>query len=593
MTLKATDLAAGLKVTLGGSDLDPTLLNQLLEVRVETTTALPDVCTLRFSEADPDGSDGLKVIDDARFKLGAPLSVKLAAPQGTAGLKPVFDGEITIVEAELGSRPGGQPVLELIVTGHDKSHRMHRQTTTRTLRQVTVSDVARKVAGENGLSVGTIATLSGGPAEVLHQVGETDWTFLSNLVSIHGGELDVAGGKLHVIDPAKTKGEVAELVWGETLDRFRPRVSSVGQVAEVTVHGWDPKQKKAIEKSAKPKASTSVENSAVASATNGTKAAVVTARVSTDGDAQAAATAIAGHLGHQRMQAEAVASGNPLLLAGEYVKISGVGKRFGGVHRIVSAVHVYGSRGYQTRLTLGAGGRPLAQALAGGAGSNGNGAVSAFADHLVIGVVTDNSDPDKLGRVKVKYPTLGASVESDWARVVRGASGQERGAVAIPHVGDEVVLAFEHGDVRRPFVLGCLYNGKEKPGADLLKTTSSFAARFPRDLDVATKEKVIVESGKDMTVTAKQGPISITAGKDMKIVASQGGPPSAITIETAGQIKMTGKMGVEIAASGPLKISSTAPVTVESNAMLQLKGSIVQVQASGILQLSGATVMLG
>ncbi len=589
MTLKATDLAAGLKVTLGGSELDPTLLSQLLEVRVETTTALPDVCTLRISEADPDGSDGLKVIDDARFKLGAPLSVKLAAPQGTAGLKPVFDGEITTVEAELGSRPGGQPVLELIVTGHDKSHRMHRQTTTRTLRQVTVSDVARKVAGENGLSVGTIATLPGGPAEVLHQVGETDWTFLSNLVSNHGGELDVAGGKLHIIDPAKTKSEVAELIWGETLDRFRPRVSSVGQVAEVTVHGWDPKQKKAIEKSAKPKASTSVEDSAVASATNGTKAAVVTARVSTAGDVDAAAKAIAGHLGHQRVQAEAVASGNPLLLAGEYVKISGVGKRFGGVHRIVSAVHVYGSRGYQTRLTLGGGGRPLAQAING----NGHGAVAAFADHLVIALVTDNSDPDKLGRVKVKYPTLGENIESDWARIVRGASGQERGAVAIPHVGDEVVLAFEHGDVRRPFVLGCLYNGKEKPGADLTKTTSSFAARFPRDLDVATKEKVIVESMKDMTVTAKQGPISITAGKDMKIVASQGGPPSAITIETTGQIKMTGKMGVEIAASGPLKISSTAPVTVESNALLQLKGSIVQVQASGILQLSGATVMLG
>jgi uncharacterized protein (DUF2345 family) len=96
-----------------------------------------------------------------------------------------------------------------------------------------------------------------------------------------------------------------------------------------------------------------------------------------------------------------------------------------------------------------------------------------------------------------------------------------------------------------------------------------------------------------MTVTASQGPIEITAGKEMKITASKGGPPSAITIETAGQIKMTGKMGVEIAASGPLKITSQAPVTVESTAALQLKGSIVQVQASGLLQLSGASVMLG
>ncbi len=586
--LKATDLAAGIKVELGGSPIDPSLAGQLIEVRVETTTALPDVCTLRFAEADPSASDGLKIIDDTRFALGAPLSVKLAAPMGTGGLQPVFDGEVTTVEAELGARPGGEPVLELIVTGHDKSHRMHRHTTTRTFRQVTVADVARKIAGENGLSVGQIAALKGGPAEVLHQVGETDWTFLSRQVSSHGGELDVAGGKLHIVDPAKTTPEVAELIWGETLERFRPRVSSTGQVAKVTVHGWDPTKKTAIVKTGTAKASTSVQNSAVDGVVSGSEVHVVTATVSTDGDVEAAATAIAGHLGHERVQAEAFAGGNPLLLAGEYVKISGVGKRFGGVHRIVSAVHTYGTRGYQTRLTLGAGGRPLAQAL------NGARAAPHFADHLVIGVVTSNDDPDKLARVKVKYPTLGDNVESGWARVVRGASGSgERGAVALPHVNDEVIVAFEHGDVRRPFVLGALYNGKDKPGADLVKTTSSFAARFPRDLDVATKGAVIVAADKGMTVTASKGPIEISASKEMKLVASKGGPPSAMTIETTGQIKMTGKMGVEIASSGPLKITSQAPVTVESTAALQLKGSIVQVQASGILQLSGASVMLG
>ena len=96
-----------------------------------------------------------------------------------------------------------------------------------------------------------------------------------------------------------------------------------------------------------------------------------------------------------------------------------------------------------------------------------------------------------------------------------------------------------------------------------------------------------------MTVTASKGPIEITAAKEMKLTASKGGPPSAMTIETTVQIKMTGKMGVEIASSGPLKITSQAPVTVESTAALQLKGSVVQVQASGLLQLSGASVMIG
>jgi hypothetical protein len=581
--VKSTDLAAGIKVTLGGP-IDPTLLAQLVEVRVETTTAIPDVCTLRFTEADPDGTDGLKVIDDTRFKLGAPVSVQLAAPVGNAGLKPVFEGEITTVEAELGSRLGGEPILELVVTAHDNSHRMHRKTTTRTFRQMTVADVARKMAGEHGLRLGKLATLKGGPAATLHQVGETDWAFLSQ----HGGELDVAGGSLHVIDPAAPKAQVAELVWGETLERFRPRVSSVGQLANVTVSAWDAKSKKTVTGTAKPKASTTVENAAVDKAVTSATAVVATAMVSNKSDADAAAVGIATRLGHERVQAEARATGDPRLLAGEYVKISGVGKRFGGVHRIVSAVHSYGARGYKTRLVLGAGGRPLAETLNGN-GHNGAG----FADHLVVGLVTDNKDPDDLARVKVRYPVFGQDVESDWARVVREASGAARGAVALPHVNDEVVVGFHDGDIRRPFVLGALFNGMDKPGADLVKATSSVAARYPRDLDVATKQKALLTADTGLTIKTTNGPVEVSAGAAMKLEASAGGPPSELTIKTTGKINMKGDLGIEITATGPLKITSQAPVTVESNAALQLKGSVIQVQATGILQLSGATVMIG
>lgn len=585
--MKATDLSAGIVVSLGGAALDPTLMGRLVEVRVETTTALPDVCTLRFNEGDVAGGDALTTIDDARFALGVPLSVKLAKLVGS-GPQPVFDGEITIVAAELGAGPGGDPILQLIVTGHDRSHRMHRRTTTRTFRQMTVADVARKMAGEHGLKVGKIAQVGGGAAEVLHQVGETDWAFLSRHVARFGGELDIAGGSLHIIDPVKPAKEVAELVWGETLERFRPRVSSVGQVASVGIVGWDPKRKSAITANGKPKASTSVQNGKVDTAVAGAQASVATAAVSTQAEVTAAAAALAARLGHERVQAEATASGDPLLLAGEYVKIAGVGTRFGGVHRIVSAVHVYGVGGYQTRLVLGAGGRPLAETLNG----NGRKGAAGFADHLAIGIVTSNDDPDKLARVKVRYPAFGQDVESGWARVVREASGAERGTVALPHVNDEVVVGFQHGDIRRPFVLGTLFNGVDKPGADLVKTTSSVAARYPRDLDVKTDAQVLLEAGKAISVKSAQDTIAVSAGKDMKLTAGASGT-GTVTIETTGQIKMNGKQGVEIVANGPLKITSTAPVTVESNAALQLKGTAVQVQASGILQLSGATVMLG
>jgi len=585
--VKSTDLAADYKIEIGGSPLDPKISAQLIDLRVETTSALPDVCTLRFSEGDGSTGDALTIIDNPRFALGSRLTAKLSGATDSQ-LIAVFDGEITTIEAELGSGHDGRPVLELLVTGHDRSHRMHRVTTTRTLRQVTVTDVARKLAQEHGLRVGQLAPIGAEPAEVLHQVGETDWSFLSGLVSGHGGELDVAAGALNILDPTKPEPPVAELFFGQQLQRFRPRMSSVGQVATVEVHGWDPKGKREIVQSAVPKASTPVQSTALGAAVAGSTVLIATMPVSTTGDVKARAGAIAARLGHERVQGEATATGDPRLVAGAYVDIKGVGTRFGGTHRIVSAVHVFGARGYQTRLTLGAGGRPLAEAVRGGSGAG-----RGFADHLAIAIVTSNDDPDKLGRVKVQYPTLGGQVESGWARVVRGASGRERGAVALPHVTDEVVVGFHHGDVRRPFVLGALFNGNDTPGADLLKTTSSLAARFPRDLDVATKEKVLVGADTGLTVKSSQGPIEISAGKEFKLAASAGGPPSAFTIETTGEIKMDGKQGIQITATGPLKISGQAPVTVESTAALQLKGSVVQVQATGLLQLSGASVMIG
>jgi uncharacterized protein involved in type VI secretion and phage assembly len=577
----ATDLSAGCKVSLGGSPVDPTLGSRILEVRVETTVGLPDACTIRFAE-DADASGTLKVIDEPKLKLGAPVKVQMAKAVG-GQLGEVFDGEVTTIEAELGSSAGGEPLLELTVTAHDKSHRMHRRTTTRTFRQITVSDIARKMAGEHGVKVGKLAPLPGGAAEERHQVGETDWEYLSGLVRAHGGELDVAAGALSIVDPTKTKGPAAELVYGETLQRFRPRVSSLGQVAKVDVRGWDVKKKSAILKTGTAKASTTVEDSSVNGVVTGAKVLLATTHVSTDAEADARAKAAAAQLGHERVQGSAVAVGDPLLLAGEFVKISGVGKRFGGTHRIVSAIHVYGARGYVTQLTLGAGGRPLAATM-------GAGRARGFADNLVIGVVTDNKDPDKLGRVKVRYPLLNDEVESGWARIAWGAAGKERGTVTLPHVNDEVAIGFEHGDVRRPVILGALFNGVDKPGADLVKETSSLASRFPRDLDVETKEKVVLKSGKDMTVTAEQGPIAVSAGKDIKIASTGGG---AITVQTDGKITQKGTQGVEISASGPLKISSTAPVTIESNAALQIKGTAIQVQATGVLQLAGATVMIG
>lgn len=82
---------------------------------------------------------------------------------------------------------------------------------------------------------------------------------------------------------------------------------------------------------------------------------------------------------------------------------------------------------------------------------------------LVIGIVTNNQDPDKLGRLKVKFPWLSDEVESDWARAAYPMAGPSRGFWWMPEIDDEVLVGFQHGDPSYPFVIGSLYNGVDKP----------------------------------------------------------------------------------------------------------------------------------
>ena len=82
---------------------------------------------------------------------------------------------------------------------------------------------------------------------------------------------------------------------------------------------------------------------------------------------------------------------------------------------------------------------------------------------MVIGIVTNNQDPDKLGRVKVRFPWLSDEDESQWARMLTPMAGDNRGMYFIPEVDDEVLVAFEQGDMRFPYILGALWNGEDKP----------------------------------------------------------------------------------------------------------------------------------
>jgi len=152
---------------------------------------------------------------------------------------------------------------------------------------------------------------------------------------------------------------------------------------------------------------------------------------------------------------------------------------------------------------------------------------------VVVGIVTNTDDPKDLGRVRVRFPWLSDKDESDWARIAAPLAGKDRGAYFLPEVDDEVLVVFEHGDPRFPYVIGALWNGKDKPPAEkagknqvrVIKTKSGHVVRFTDSNDAQTIE--IIDSG---------GGSIVFDGKKKSIRISG----QEITIEASGALKLKG-----------------------------------------------------
>lgn len=196
-------------------------------------------------------------------------------------------------------------------------------------------------------------------------------------------------------------------------------------------------------------------------------------------------------------------------------------------------------------------------------------------DGVVVGIVSDNDDPEGLGRVKLRYPWRAADDESGWARVAVPMAGPDRGTYFVPEVGDEVLVAFEAGDVHYPYVVGALWNGEDAPPVD--------------DPDGSNDVRAIrSRSGHEVRMddADADGGVSITTDGGHSIVLNDAAGGETITIDdgqnavefdtTRGTVTVSA--GTRISIEAPmLEINADGNLNIQAGGVLTLQGSIINI----------------
>lgn len=187
---------------------------------------------------------------------------------------------------------------------------------------------------------------------------------------------------------------------------------------------------------------------------------------------------------------------------------------------------------------------------------------------MVVGVVTNNQDPESMHRVKVRFPWLSDDYESNWARVVSPMAGKDRGVYFLPEVDDEVVVAFQHGNIDHPYVLGAVWNGKDtapesnQDGENNMRAMKSRSGHVVRFNDTSGGEaiEIIDKTGNNkIVIDTTQNSIAIEAQGDITIKSATG----KVTISAAKGIELTSQAGVEVKAASSMDLKAGAQVNVK------------------------------
>jgi len=414
-------------VTFDGTDAPQELMRCLGALRVQQRLSLPTQCELTFY--DPPAE---RTSFDRR---GTALEVRV---EGFA--ERLFGGEVVAVEYQYDG-DGGQ-LLRL--RAYDRLQRLRQRQPLRVHRQLTCAELARDLTADLGIEVD--ATDAGALWQQLVQHEQTDFELLAEVAGRSGLYFTLRDDRLLLLTLAG-KDAPLPLALGRTLLEGRFEINTDPASQAVTVLAWDPWVAEA--RAAQSRSAHNRLDIPDASPELAAERRTLTGRTcQTEDQADALAQdELERRVGRERVM-WGVAAGNPALRPGAVVEVSGVAHSVAGRYAVTSARHTIDrERGYLTELDSLPPVVPTPPAAT-----------------AALGLVTGVDDPRGLGRVRVELPTHG-TLESEWLQVLLPAAGPDKGIIALPDVGDRVLVQFLRGDPAQAVVLGGLYGPTEPPDA--------------------------------------------------------------------------------------------------------------------------------
>ncbi|WP_375480434.1 VgrG-related protein [uncultured Nostoc sp.] len=568
------------KIQIEGLSDSSELMKDLLQITIEESLHLPAMFTLVVHNSYIPASDRQQNKPwryEQVFKIGK--KVKLGFSESTTLdqnfkediekiEKLLIEGEITGLEVHFNEKSEA----DIIVRGYDISHRLHRGRYNRSFLNQRDSDIVKKIAKEVGIKLGNI-DLSGEVHKYVFQENQTNMEFLRERAARIGFELFITDGKINFCKP-KAQGALP-LKWLVDINKFSTRVTSAEQVSSVEVRAWDYTKKQLITQTAKKENQITQTGNKLGTSTStafgnlkSQEMIVVDKPVASAKQAKTMAQALCDELGGEFVYADAKAEGNPEIRPGRVVTLEGMGDRYSGKYYVTETRHFFSQRVYKTDFSVrGLRSGDLFTTLSPEKRLQPS-------ETLLVGIVTDNQDPEALGRVKVKFPTLTEKDTSDWARVVALGAGKNRGFDCLPEIDDEVLVGFEHGDIHRPYVIGGVWNGKDAPPEKVRDSVTkrgvrlrTFTTRVGHTLQFIDEDKLTSKTG--IRLETKYGHRIYLNDSQKRILIKTKGGHTIEMDDIARSISVQSKGNLSLDAVGNIDISAKGVITVKG-AMIRL-----------------------